>query len=64
LWEKLFCLSFSIKAIRFSYLKRKTAWEIARVLRKTADKVEKHSGTQMIIDSSGSTLITAYRRKK
>jgi hypothetical protein len=46
------------------FLKKKTAWEIARILRKTADKVEKHSGTQMIIDSSGSTLITAYRRKK
>lgn len=38
--------------------------EIASVLRKTAEKIEKHSGTQMIIDRSGSTLITAYRRKK
>ena len=38
--------------------------EIARILRKTAEKIERYSGTQMIIDSSGSTLITVYRRKK
>lgn len=44
-------------------LTKKDALEIARVLRITAERVEKHSGTRMILDSSGSTLLTVYREK-
>lgn len=43
---------------------RKTVLKIASILRKTADKVEKHSGTKMVLDRSGTTLITAYRGKR
>lgn len=44
-------------------LTRKYGRKIVRVLRKTAGKVEKHIGTKMILDSSGSTLLTVYRKK-
>ena len=46
------------------FLDRKNALYISRILRKTAEKVEKHSGAMMVLDESGSTLITAYRKGK
>jgi hypothetical protein len=44
------------------FLDRKNALYISRILRKTAEKVEKHFGAMMVLDESGSTLITAYRK--
>ena len=44
-------------------LKKKDAVEISSVLRKTAESVEKHAGVQLVLDDSGSTLITVYRRR-
>ena len=44
------------------FLKRRDAIEISSVLRKTAEKVEKHAGLEIVLDDSGSTCITAYRR--
>ncbi len=44
------------------FLDRKTSFEISRILRRTADKIEKHSGTRMIMDKEASVLITAYRQ--
>jgi len=46
------------------FLDRKKAVNIARILRKTAEKVEKHSGAMMVLDENSSTLITAYRKGK
>jgi hypothetical protein len=44
------------------FLSKKTAREEARRIRKFADILEKHAGTELLIDPSGSVLITAYRR--
>lgn len=44
------------------FLDRKTSFEISRILRRTAEKIEKHSGTRMIMDKEASVLITAYRQ--
>lgn len=43
-------------------LSKKTARIEARKLRKLADSLEKHAGTELLIDPSGSNLITVYRR--
>tara|TARA_Y100000294_G_C8274478_1_gene224199 strand:- start:49 stop:342 length:294 start_codon:yes stop_codon:yes gene_type:complete len=43
-------------------LSKKMAREEARRIRKFADILEKHAGTELLIDPSGSDLITAYRR--
>ena len=43
------------------FLDRKTSLEISRILRRTAEKIEKHSGTRMVMDKESSVLITAYR---
>ena len=45
------------------FFKRKDAIEISSVLRKIAERVEKHAGVQLVLDESGSTLITVYRRR-
>ena len=44
------------------FISKKTASEEARKIRKFADMLEKHAGTELLIDPSGSDLITAYRR--
>ena len=44
------------------FLDRKTSFKISRILRRTAEKIEKHSGTRMIMDKESSVLITAYRQ--
>ncbi len=44
------------------FISKKTAREEARKIRKFADMLEKHAGTEFLIDPSGSDLITAYRR--
>jgi len=44
------------------FITKKTAREEARKIRKFADILEKHAGTEFLLDSSGSVLITAYRR--
>ena len=44
------------------FLSKKTARAEARRIRKFADILEKHAGTELLIDPSGSVLITAYRR--
>ena len=36
----------------------------AKLLRKMAEIVEKHAGTEILVDPTGSFLITAYRRSK
>ena len=43
-------------------LSKKTAREEARRIRKFADLLEKHAGTELIIDPTGTDLITVYRR--
>jgi hypothetical protein len=45
------------------FLKRRDVLEIGSMIRRIADKFEKSAGTKMIFDSSGSTLITVYRKK-
>ena len=44
------------------FLTKKGAVKEAKMLRKMADMVEKHAGTEILVDSTGSHLITAYRR--
>ena len=44
------------------FISKKTAREEAVKIRKFADILEKHAGTEFLLDSSGSVLITAYRR--
>ena len=44
------------------FLSKKTAREEARRIRKFADILEKHAGTELLIDPTGSDLITVYRR--
>ena len=44
------------------FLSKKTARAEARRIRKFADTLEKHAGTELLIDPSGSDLITVYRR--
>ena len=43
-------------------ISKKTARKEARKIRKFADLIEKHAGTEFLIDPSGSILITAYRK--
>jgi hypothetical protein len=43
-------------------LSKKTAREEARRIRKFADLLEKHAGTELLIDPTGTDLITVYRR--
>lgn len=45
------------------FLKRRDALEIGSMIRRITDRVEKAAGTQMILDPSGSTLITAYKKE-
>ncbi len=44
------------------FLNWKTAKKIAKVLRRAADKIEKHSGACLVLDNTSSILITAYRK--
>ena len=44
------------------FLTKKMAVKEAKILREMANIVEKHAGTELLIDSTGSDLITAYRR--
>lgn len=44
-------------------LTRKEAQRIAKLMRKTAEKIEKHTGVTLVLDESASILITAYRKK-
>ena len=46
------------------FLPKKKAIKEAKMLRKLANIVEKHAGTELLVDSTGSFLITAYRRPK
>ena len=43
-------------------LTKKTAKAEAKKLRVVADLLEKHAGTEMLLDETGSDLITAYRK--
>jgi len=43
-------------------LTKKTAKAEAKRIRRFADTIEKHAGTELLIDSTGSLLITAYRK--
>ncbi len=43
-------------------LDRKTASKLAKKLRKTAENIEKNIGTKLILDPSGETMITAYKK--
>ncbi len=43
-------------------LPKKTAKAEAKKLRKFADTLEKHAEVELLIDPSGSDLITVYRR--
>jgi len=45
------------------FISKKTARKEARKIRKFADLIEKHAGTEFLIDPSGSILITAYRKQ-
>ena len=55
-------ISKYLKQSNHVFLDRKKVLYISRVLRKTAEKIEKHSGTTMVLDRSGSVLITVYRK--
>ena len=46
------------------FLTKKKALQEAKLLRKMAEIVEKHAGTEILVDPTGSFLITAYRRSK
>jgi hypothetical protein len=43
-------------------LSKKIAKDEARRIRKFADILEKHAGTELLLDQTGSSLITAYRK--
>ena len=43
-------------------LSKKKAIKEAKKIRKVAEMVEKHAGTVLLIDTTGSTLITTYRK--
>ena len=45
------------------FISKKTAREEAAKIRKFADILEKHAGTEFLIDPSGSYLITAYWKR-
>tara|TARA_Y100001960_G_scaffold312243_1_gene373729 strand:- start:43 stop:297 length:255 start_codon:yes stop_codon:yes gene_type:complete len=45
------------------FISKKTAREEATKIRKFADILEKHAGTEFLFDPSGSYLITAYRKR-
>ena len=45
------------------FLTRKTARAEAKKLRNFANTLEKHAGTELILDSTGTDLITVYRKK-
>ena len=44
------------------FLSKKIVREEIKKIRKFLDMLEKHAGTEFLIDPSGSDLITAYRR--
>ena len=44
------------------YLPKKKAIKEARKIRKIAEMVEKHAGAVLLIDTTGSCLITTYRK--
>jgi|TARA_B110000881_G_C18223664_1_gene340255 hypothetical protein len=44
------------------FLSRKVARAEAKKIRQFAEALEKHAGTELLIDSTGSSLITAYRK--
>jgi hypothetical protein len=44
------------------FLSTKTAREEAKRIRKFADILEKHAGTELVMDSTGKDLITVYRK--
>jgi hypothetical protein len=44
------------------FLSKKIVREEIKKIRKFLDMLEKHAGTELLIDPSGSDLITAYRR--
>lgn len=46
------------------FLKRRDALEIGSMIRRITDKVEKAAGTQIILDPTGSEVITAYRKSR
>ena len=48
-------------AKKITLSKRKVS-EITRDIRKFIDQLEKHSGTELVLDTGGTTLITAYRK--
>ena len=43
-------------------LSKRKVNEITRDIRKFIDQLEKHSGTELVLDTGGRTLITAYRK--
>ena len=43
-------------------LSKKMAKTLAKEFRKWADLIEKHSGTELLLDPIGSSLITGYRK--
>jgi hypothetical protein len=43
-------------------LSKKKALKEAKKIRKIAEMVEKHAGTVLLIDTTGSTLITTFRK--
>ena len=43
-------------------LTKKIAKAEAKRIRRFADTIEKHAGTELLIDTTGSLLITAYRK--
>tara|TARA_B100001971_G_C18208780_1_gene549283 strand:+ start:231 stop:485 length:255 start_codon:yes stop_codon:yes gene_type:complete len=44
-------------------LSKKTAISEAKKIRKFAEIIEKHAGTELLIDPTGASLITAYRKR-
>jgi len=45
-------------------LDHKTINDISRDVRKFLNKIEKHSGMELVLDPTGETLITTYRKMK
>ncbi len=44
------------------FISKKMAKEEAKRIRKFAEIIEKHAGTELLIDQTGANLITVYRR--
>ncbi|GAB62407.1 MAG: hypothetical protein DWB56_10225 [Candidatus Jettenia sp.] len=53
-----------IKKSQQGILDRRTTQAYTQILRKIANKIEKFTGTKIILDGSGSMLLTAYRLKR